>query len=77
MSKDMGLVDRRRRSVASCKGRDGRWAALLDLQTKQDQAPPDHFPRHQVPLAFTACGADDFKAVSLQKIAHAPFRCRA
>jgi hypothetical protein len=39
--------------------------ALLDLQTKQDQAPLDHFPCYQVPLAFAASGTDDFKAVSL------------
>jgi hypothetical protein len=76
MGKDERLVNRRRRSVASREGRDGRWAALLDLQTKQDQAPPNYPPRHQVPLAFTTCGADDFKAVPLQKISHTPFRCR-
>jgi hypothetical protein len=75
MGKDECLMNRRRRSVASRKGRDGRWAALPDLQAKQDQAPPDHLPRHQVPLAFAASGADDFKAVPLQKIPHAPFRC--
>jgi hypothetical protein len=45
------------------------------LQTKQDQAPPDHFPCYQVPFAFAASGTDDFKAVPLQKISHAPF-CR-
>jgi hypothetical protein len=76
MGKDEGLMNRCRRSVASCKGRDGRWAALLDLQAQQDQAPPDHLPRHQVPLAFATSGTDDFKAVPLQKISHAPFRCR-
>jgi hypothetical protein len=46
------------------------------LQAKQNQSPPYYLPRHQVPFAFAACGANDFKAVSLQKIAHAPFRCR-
>jgi hypothetical protein len=65
MGKDERLMNRRRRSVASRKGRDGRWVALLDLQTKQDQAPLDHFPCYQVPLAFAASGTDDFKAVSL------------
>jgi hypothetical protein len=50
--------------------------ALLDLQAKQNQAPPDHFPCYQVPFAFAASGTDDFKAVSLQKIPHTPFRCR-
>jgi hypothetical protein len=46
------------------------------LQAKQNQSPPYYLPRHQVPFAFAAGGADDFKAVSLQKISHAPFRCR-
>jgi hypothetical protein len=62
--------------VVGRKGRDGRWAALLDLKAQQYQAPPDYPPRYQVPFAFAAGGADDFKAVSLQKISHAPFRCR-
>jgi hypothetical protein len=46
------------------------------LQAQQDQAPPDYPPRHQVPFAFAAGGTNDFKALSLQKIPHAPFRCR-
>jgi hypothetical protein len=75
MGKDECLMNRCRRSVVSCEGRDGRWAALLDLQAKQDQVPPDDFPCYQIPLTFAACGTDDFKAVSLQKIPHAPFRC--
>jgi hypothetical protein len=35
------------------------------LQAKQDQAPPDYPPRYQVPFAFAAGGANDFKAVLL------------